>query len=93
VIVLGFKSVEELYPSPPLGVDSADTSHTDQGEEFAWTIPILQITSPAVVPLHLCTNRGGECPLDFITKMAFSSHSVHRNRVEFCLRHFETKLF
>ncbi len=25
VIVLGFKSVEELYPSPPLGVDSADT--------------------------------------------------------------------
>jgi hypothetical protein len=24
-IVLGFKSVEELYPSPPLGVDSADT--------------------------------------------------------------------
>jgi hypothetical protein len=26
VIVLGFKSVEELFPSPPLGVDSADTS-------------------------------------------------------------------
>jgi hypothetical protein len=26
VIVLGLKSVEELYPSPPLGVDSADTS-------------------------------------------------------------------
>ncbi len=26
VIVLWFKSVEELYPSPPLGVDSADTS-------------------------------------------------------------------
>ncbi len=26
VIVLGFKSVEELYPSPSLGVDSADTS-------------------------------------------------------------------
>ncbi len=24
--VLGFKSVEELYPSSPLGVDSADTS-------------------------------------------------------------------
>jgi hypothetical protein len=24
--VVGFKSVEELYPSPPLGVDSADTS-------------------------------------------------------------------
>ncbi len=26
VIVLGFKSVEEQYPSPPLGIDSADTS-------------------------------------------------------------------
>ncbi len=25
-IVLGFKSVEELYPSPPVGVDSKDTS-------------------------------------------------------------------
>jgi hypothetical protein len=33
--VVGFKSVEELYPSPPLGVESA------QGEEFAWKIPIL----------------------------------------------------
>ncbi len=26
VILLGFKSVEELYPFPPLGVNSADTS-------------------------------------------------------------------
>jgi hypothetical protein len=26
VIVLGLKSVEELYPSLPMGVDSADTS-------------------------------------------------------------------
>jgi hypothetical protein len=26
VILLGFATVEELYPSPPLGVDSADTS-------------------------------------------------------------------
>jgi hypothetical protein len=26
MILLGFKSVEELYPSPPLGVVSADTS-------------------------------------------------------------------
>jgi hypothetical protein len=25
-IVIGLRSVEELYPSPPLGVDSADTS-------------------------------------------------------------------
>ncbi len=41
VIVLGFKSVEELYPSYPLAVDGADTSQAAQGEEFAWTIPIL----------------------------------------------------
>jgi hypothetical protein len=34
-LVNTFKSVEALYPSPPFGVDSA------QGEEFAWTIPIL----------------------------------------------------
>jgi hypothetical protein len=46
VIVLGFKSVEELYPSLPLSVDSADTSPTVQGEDFAWTIPILP-TKPA----------------------------------------------
>jgi hypothetical protein len=26
LFVIGFKSVEELYPSSPLGVDSADTS-------------------------------------------------------------------
>jgi hypothetical protein len=30
VIVLGFNSVEELYPSPPMGVDSADTSQHAQ---------------------------------------------------------------
>ncbi len=41
VIILGLKLVEELYPSPPLGVDSADTSQLSQGEEFACTIPIL----------------------------------------------------
>jgi hypothetical protein len=27
VIVLRFKSVEELYPSPPLGVDSVDIAN------------------------------------------------------------------
>jgi hypothetical protein len=42
-IVLGFQSVEELYPSPPLGVDRADTiaivvNWTAQGKEFAWTV-------------------------------------------------------
>jgi hypothetical protein len=33
VIVLGFKSVEELYPSPSLGVDSADTSQLPMPKE------------------------------------------------------------
>ncbi len=41
VIVLGFKSVEELYPSPPLGVDSADTSQLPKKKKSAWRIPIL----------------------------------------------------
>ncbi len=40
VIVLGSKSVEELYPSPPVGVDNADTSQLSK-VKFAWTIPIL----------------------------------------------------
>ncbi len=47
-IVLGFQSVEELYSSPPLGVVRAVTiaivvNWAAQGEEFAWTIPLLPI--------------------------------------------------
>ncbi len=47
VIVLGFKLVEELYPSPPLGVDSAVTSQLPKEKNW-WTIPIqyFQITQP-----------------------------------------------
>jgi hypothetical protein len=37
--VIGFKSVDELYPSSPLGVDSADTSQPSK--ENAWTISVL----------------------------------------------------
>jgi hypothetical protein len=88
VIVLGFKSVEELYPSPPLGVDSADTSQLPKEKNLHEQFQYFQITSPVLVPLYLCTNRGGECPLDFITKMPFSSFSEQRNRPEFCLQHF-----
>jgi hypothetical protein len=35
VILLGYKSVEELYPSPPLGVDSADTSRLPKEKKAA----------------------------------------------------------
>ncbi len=42
VIVLGLKSVEELYPSPPMGVDSADTSQLSKEKNLhGWIIPIL----------------------------------------------------
>jgi hypothetical protein len=60
VIVLGFKSVEELYPSPPLGGDSAITSQLPKEKNLHGQFQYFQITSPAVVPLHLCTNRGGQ---------------------------------
>ncbi len=40
-IVLGFKSVEELYPSPPLEVYSADTNQLPKEKEFEWKIPII----------------------------------------------------
>ncbi len=41
VIALGFKSVEEMYTSPPLEVDSADTSQLPNEKNLQWTIPIL----------------------------------------------------
>jgi hypothetical protein len=34
VIVLGIKSAQELYPSPFLGVDSADTSQLSLGRRI-----------------------------------------------------------
>ncbi len=59
-IVLGFKSVEELYPSPLLKVDSADNSQLSKEINLHGQFQYFQITQPGmVVPLHLCTNRGG----------------------------------
>ncbi len=58
-IVIGFKSVEEFYPSLPLGVDSVDTSQLPKEKNFHGQFQYFQITQPALVPLHLCTNRGG----------------------------------
>jgi hypothetical protein len=55
VIVLGFKSVEELYPSPPLGVDSADTSQLPKEKNLHGQFQYFQITQPGrstVTPLY-----------------------------------------
>jgi hypothetical protein len=49
VIVLGFKSVEELYPSPPLGVDNADTSQLPKEKNFHGQFQYFQIT---LTPLY-----------------------------------------
>ncbi len=53
--VIGFKSAEELYPSSPMGVDSADTSQLLKEKNLFGQFPYFQI----VVLLHLSTNRGG----------------------------------
>ncbi len=53
VIVLGFNSVEGLYPSPPLGVDSADPSQLPKEKNLHGLYSTSKY-SPAVAPLHLC---------------------------------------
>jgi hypothetical protein len=55
-IVFRFKSIEELYPFPPLGVDSADTGQLPKEKNLHG---YFQITQPGSA--HLCTNRGGFC--------------------------------
>jgi hypothetical protein len=56
--VLGLKSVEELYPSPPLGVDSAETSQLPKEKNLHRQFQYFQITQPGsstVTPLYqLC---------------------------------------
>jgi hypothetical protein len=51
----GFKSVEELYPSPPLEVDSADTSQLPKEKNLHGKFLYFQITQPGistVTPLY-----------------------------------------
>jgi hypothetical protein len=43
-IVIGFKPVEEFYPSPPLGVDSADTSQLPKEKNLHGQFQYFQIT-------------------------------------------------
>ncbi len=53
--VLGFKSVEELYPSSPLGVDSADTSQLPKEKNLLGHFHYFQVTQPGsstVTPLY-----------------------------------------
>jgi hypothetical protein len=42
----GFKSVEELYPSSPLGVDSADTSQLPKEKNLLGQFQYFRITQP-----------------------------------------------
>ncbi len=61
MIVIGFKSVEELYPSPRLGVDSSDTSQLPmrknlQGQFQYFHSPARQYNS--VTPLYQCVGVG-----------------------------------
>ncbi len=53
--VIGFKSVEELYPSSPLGVDSADTSQLPKEKNLRGKFQYFQIAQPGsstVTPLY-----------------------------------------
>jgi hypothetical protein len=55
VIALGFKSVEEMYTSPPLEVDSADTSQLPKEKNLHGQFQYFQITQPGsstVTPLY-----------------------------------------
>jgi len=64
VIKLGFKSVEELYPSPPLGIDSADTSQLPKEKNLHGKFQYFQITQPGQYCRYISvpTNRGGPVP-------------------------------
>jgi hypothetical protein len=51
VIVLGFKSLEELYPSPPLVVDSADTSQLPKEKNLQGKFQYFQLTQLGISTL------------------------------------------
>ncbi len=57
-ILLGFQSVEELYPSPPLGVDRADSSHFSQldcpGRRFCMDNSNFPLTQPGSSTITFC---------------------------------------
>jgi hypothetical protein len=55
VIILGVKSKEELYASPPMGVDSADTNQLPKEKKLHGQFQNFQITQPGsstVAPLY-----------------------------------------
>jgi hypothetical protein len=55
IVYCGFKSVEELYPFPPLGVDSADISQLPKEKNLLGHFQYFQITQPSsstVTPLY-----------------------------------------
>ncbi len=61
MIVVRVKVSRAIVPFFPMGIDSADRPMG----RFAWTNHIYPARHmPAVVPLHLCTNRGGPVPIE-----------------------------
>jgi hypothetical protein len=53
-IVIGFKSVEEFYPSLPLGVDSADTCQLPKEKNFHGQFQYYKITQPGSSTRYTC---------------------------------------
>jgi hypothetical protein len=56
LIVIRVKVSREIKPLSLMEIDRADDRPMGR---FAWTNHIYFEISPAVVPLHLCTSRGG----------------------------------
>jgi hypothetical protein len=59
-IVLGFKLVEELYPSPPLGVDNADTSQLPKEKNLQQVCPELFVLYSKSLGLLSQISRGSQ---------------------------------
>jgi hypothetical protein len=50
--VIGFKSVEEFYPSSPLVVDSVDTSQLPKEKNLHEQFQYFQITQPGSITIR-----------------------------------------
>jgi hypothetical protein len=78
MIVLGFKSLEELYPSPPLGVDSADTSQLSKEKNLHGQFQYFQITQPCrsnSTPLYQYSVEADKAHALFTVVLFVSPHS------------------
>jgi hypothetical protein len=65
VIMVKVKVRTGIAPFSPMEIDSADTTQPPNGEICIGQITFTsKLPSPAVVSLHLCTNRGGYVPIE-----------------------------